>query len=1274
MTSRNPHAVVERGRDDRRIDMMRIAPVGTGRSPNRGSRWRLRKASAAAALSLAGLVAILPGGAASALLSPVFAYVTNSADGTVSIVNVAPSTPVVSATVTVGSGSASTPDGVAVSPDGSTVYVANYNDGTVSVIATGSNAVVATIPVGNQPSALAVTPSDARVYVVNSGSNSVSVISTATNTVTSTVAVGRNPTALTIGSLGFSANNVYVTNYDDGTLDVISDGVTPMLTATVNVGNGTVASADPASHPAGVAVGNAGNDVFVTDFGEGTVTEVATNGNATVGSPLLVGSGSASEPQGIATATVGADAGDAFVADFGDGTVSILNTTTTPPSAVGSPIRVGTGSSAPEGVALDPAGDAVFTATSGDNSMAEIATSTNSVEGSTATGNAPSAIAVADPSTSVTVLTAALPAATAGQPYSYTALATGGVGPYTWSDTGTPLPAWANLNPSTGVISGTPAVGTTSGIVLQATDANGDAPAASASLTLVANTVNVTTVSSDLPGGSLSVPYPATQLYATGGTPPYVNWTVSSGALPPGLALSAAGVVTGTPTGAGLATFTVTVQDSAGSPNTSPPQTLQINVAASAPTVTPAAFPSVVVGSSYPSQTIQATGGSGTYSFAVTAGTLPTGLTLTSNGMLSGSVFASGVYPFTVTATDGNGNTGSQAFSISVAATLAISTSSLPAGTLNTAYNATVGTSGGLAPLTFTLTAGALPPGLGLNGATGAITGTPTSTGPFGFTVQVVDSTTVPQVTSQALSITVGAAAPNVTTASPMPDGTLGTAYDQSLAASGGNPPYVAWAITAGALPPGLDLDAATGAITGTPTAAGTYPFTAQVTDSASQIGTKALSITILSDPSVTTAGLPSGALNVFYSKTLAAAGGTAPYTGWAITAGALPAGLSLNTTTGAITGTPTAPGTANFTVQVTDSATLTASKALSITVNGIPSVATPSLPDAVVGQSYSQTLDASGGTLPYTSWSVSAGSLPPGISLSTAGLVAGTPTASGVAIFTVQVTDAAGNSGSERLTLTVQPGSQGQGYWLTGGDGGVFSFGAAPFFGSTGSITLAKPIVGMTATPDGKGYWFVASDGGVFNYGDADFEGAVPSVASVSDIVGLAASRQGGYWVVGADGSIFGFGAPNLGAGLPGQGVHVHNIVGAAATPDGQGLYLVASDGGVYAFGDATFQGSMGGKPLNRPIVGMAVDTQTGGYWLVGTDGGVFSFNAPFFGSTGNITLNKPITGMTATPDGNGYWFVASDGGVFAEGDAQFLGSMGGKPLNRAIVGMAAG
>ena len=206
----------------------------------------------------------------------------------------------------------------------------------------------------------------------------------------------------------------------------------------------------------------------------------------------------------------------------------------------------------------------------------------------------------------------------------------------------------------------------------------------------------------------------------------------------------------------------------------------------------------------------------------------------------------------------------------------------------------------------------------------------------------------------------------------------------------------------------------------------------------------------------------------------------------------------------------------------------------------------------------------------------------------------------------------------------------QGQGYRLVATDGGIFSFGDARFFGSTGNIRLNQPIVGMTSTPSGQGYWLVASDGGIFSYGDARFFGSTGAIKLNRPIVGMS------------------------------------------TTPSGGGYWLVASDGGIFAFGDARFQGSTGNIRLAKPITAMTATRSGNGYWMTATDGGIFAFgDARFFGSTGNQTLAKPIVAMSTSKTGNGYWMAGADGAIFSFGDAPSLGSLAGQPLAKPIVGM---
>jgi hypothetical protein len=184
-----------------------------------------------------------------------------------------------------------------------------------------------------------------------------------------------------------------------------------------------------------------------------------------------------------------------------------------------------------------------------------------------------------------------------------------------------------------------------------------------------------------------------------------------------------------------------------------------------------------------------------------------------------------------------------------------------------------------------------------------------------------------------------------------------------------------------------------------------------------------------------------------------------------------------------------------------------------------------------------------------------------------------------------------------------------------------------------------------------------------------------VAAAATLSHpVVGVAGTPDGkGYWEVASDGGVFALGDAPFEGSLGGDALQAP-VVGMAATPDGNGYREVASDGGIFAFGNAAFEGSMGGRSLNASVVGMANTPDGRGYWEVAFDGGIFAFgNAAFEGSMGGRTLNAPVVGMAATPDGRGYWEVASDGGIFTFGDAPFEGSEGGQDLTAPVVSMAA-
>jgi hypothetical protein len=341
-------------------------------------------------------------------------------------------------------------------------------------------------------------------------------------------------------------------------------------------------------------------------------------------------------------------------------------------------------------------------------------------------------------------------------------------------------------------------------------------------------------------------------------------------------------------------------------------------------------------------------------------------------------------------------------------------------------------------------------------------------------------------------------------------------------------------------------------------------------------------------------------------------------------------------------------------------------------TLSAPPTVTTTSLAVGTIGVPYASSLEASGGLAPY-SWAVTGGALPPGLRLAADGTVSGIPIISGDYTATFTATDSNLLSTETSLVISIKPISA-PGYWLVASDGGIFSYGGAQFYGSTGSLHLNAPIISMAATPDDAGYWLLASDGGIFAFGDAIFYGSTGGMHLNAPIVAMAPTPDGGgYWLVASDGGVFAFGDANF-YGSTGSIALDRPIVGMASSIDGLGYWLVASDGGIFNYGDAGFFGSTGGLPLQEPIVAMTTAPDGGGYWLVASDGGIFSFgDVNYFGSTGGIPLNAPIVGMDRTADGEGYWMVGRDGGIFNYGDAGFYGSAGGLRLNRPVVGMAA-
>ena len=355
-------------------------------------------------------------------------------------------------------------------------------------------------------------------------------------------------------------------------------------------------------------------------------------------------------------------------------------------------------------------------------------------------------------------------------------------------------------------------------------------PNKSSSLQIKVNPLPAITTTS-LPQATAGAAYSAT-LVVSGGASPY-KWTVTSGTLPAGLSLnSGSGVISGTPTGASSSSVTFEVTDAAGN---SASRAISITVAPPPPlTITTTSLPGGTNGTPY-TQTLQASGGVSPYTWLLTSGSLPPGLTLSSNGVISGtpSGTTTTTFTFTISVTDSETPThATRTATLSIAVTqppLSIVTTSLVPGSVGNPYSQTLQAIGGMPPYTWSIILGTLPTGLILNPATGSITGTATATGSSTITVNVTDSAHT-TVTSQPLTIVIDTALAITTTS--LSGGSVGTAYSATLQATGGAQPYT-WSVSSGSLPQGLSLKA-NGVISGTPTAAGSSTFTVQVADSES--------------------------------------------------------------------------------------------------------------------------------------------------------------------------------------------------------------------------------------------------------------------------------------------------------------------------------------------------------------------------------------------------------------------------------------------------------
>ncbi len=416
------------------------------------------------------------------------------------------------------------------------------------------------------------------------------------------------------------------------------------------------------------------------------------------------------------------------------------------------------------------------------------------------------------------------------------------------------------------------------------------------------------------------LPITSKTLVATGGTG--TGYTFSATGLPAGLTMSSTGTISGTPTVTGTFNYTVTIKDSAGNTGT-----LNCSVTVyAAPTATCVTI-TAIQGVAITPATMTASGGQGApYTFSASG--LPAGLTMSSAGVISGTPTVSGTFSYTVTIQDSMGNIGTVNCSVTVtpAPTAACATITAIQGVAITPATLT-GSGGAGGPYTFSATG--LPAGLTMS-SSGTISGTPTVSGTFNYTVTVRDS--AGNVGTVNCSVTV---APPVSATCATITAVKGTAITAvTMTASGGaGGPYT---FSATGLPAGLAMSSS-GVISGTPTASGTFNYTVTVKDKNGNSGTVNCSVTVTAPAPPLSLSCPSGATGTVgsaYSSSVAASGGTGPYT-FALASGALPPGLTLNASTGAITGTPTSGGNFAFSIKVTDSKGATALSSCSTSCGG---------------------------------------------------------------------------------------------------------------------------------------------------------------------------------------------------------------------------------------------------------------------------------------------------------------------------------------------------
>ena len=609
----------------------------------------------------------------------------------------------------------------------------------------------------------------------------------------------------------------------------------------------------------------------------------------------------------------------------------------------------------------------------------------------------------------INVMAPVVTQAVAGLPFNQLFTQAGGVGAVNFSLQSGLLPSGLTLDPN-GVLSGVPVQPGSFPFVIKATDANGCSGTVNYTLTIGCPVLTLSPTS--LSGGMVGANY-AQALSVSGAFAGSAAFSVSSGALPPGLTLGANGALAGVPTTVGSFNFTVKATDTLGCFGM---QSYTVSIACAPLVLSPMSLPNAQAGIAF-TQNLSATG-SGTRNFSFAANPVPPSwLTLMAGGVLSGTPPAPGSYSFAVNVSDAQGCIGTQAYTLTVGCPN-LSLAGLPQATAGSAYNAqlTVSPVGG----NYQFSSADKPAWLTLSGS-GALSGTPLGAGTFSFNVTVTGFGTCMQTRLVTLTVTCPTVSLTPTT---LPNANLGAAYNQTVTAGPAGTSY-SYLVTTNTLPPGLTLNPATGVLSGTPTAAGNYTFvitaTGWVNGAASCSGTRSYNLLVTATcPTLTLSpgSLVAAAVGTSYSQSFTASGGTAPYS-FAVTAGSLPPGLTL-ASNGSLSGTPPTAGTFSFTVTATANGGCTGSQTYTLTLTCPTITLTPaSLPSATAGVAYNQRVTASpAGSYSYT---LATGNLPPGLSLNaTTGALSGTATATGSYAFSIKAERGVGCSAVKAYTLVV--------------------------------------------------------------------------------------------------------------------------------------------------------------------------------------------------------------------------------------------------------------